>query len=284
MVENNNYKGGLVYSEKISKTKSPFLALWKTIFFDSKQRILLSRLFLRSFLAGKDIPKIFFYKNISKIKNLTYMVLKSWGEDIIKILKCQIYINGLDKIDKERNYLFISNHLSPVDIPLIYSTIPVLAGFVSNYELSYLPVFNFWMKKSNAVFIKFGDEKSLVDSLKKLIDNLKNGYNQILFPEGRMSPDGSVQNFNRGGIFSALITGIPIVPMFIKGTRECLKPGEFNFNLSVPLYIEYFDPIETNNISRNDKKNFVNYLYNLYKKFEEEFENRKDNLKLYNLE
>lgn len=276
MNENENYKGGLVYSEKISKSRFPFLALWKVILFDSNQSSLLAKLFLRSFAAGKDIPKVFIYKKLKKLEELTYNVLKSWASDILKILECQIFVRGLHNIEKNRNYLFISNHVSPIDIPLIYSTIPVLGGFVSNIELSYLPVFNYWMRKSSAIFVKIGNEKSEAKALKKLISNLQNGINQIIFPEGKMSPDGNVKEFNKGGIIAALVTKTPILPIYIKGTRECLKPGDFNFNKGVNLYIDYNKPIETSNLNKNEKKDFVNYLNSIYKNYEENFANIKD--------
>jgi|YNPMSStandDraft_1061717.scaffolds.fasta_scaffold00013_12 1-acyl-sn-glycerol-3-phosphate acyltransferase len=279
--ENLNYKGGLVYSEKISKAKSPFIALWKTIFTNSSQTLLLSKLFIRSFFAAKDIIKVLPYKKLGKLNNLTYNVLRSWGNDLLKILDVKVYVRGLENVYIDKNYLFISNHLSPLDIPLIYATIPVLAGFVSNIELSYLTVFSYWMKKSNSVFLKRGDKASEVKALKEIIDKLKKGISLIIFPEGKMSEDGFIKDFYEGGILGALISQKPILPIYIKGTRECLKPGEFNFNLPASLYIDYKTPLLTNNLNRKEKKDFVIYLNSLYKKFEKEFEENLNDFSIY---
>lgn len=275
MYDDASYMGGLLYSKIIKEAKNPVLGVYKAIK-QSHQFGLFASIFLRSFAAGWSIPFVPILKNLKIWNKHLYSVLNSWGESLCNKAKIHLNIFQEEPILDGTNYLFVANHLSPYDIPVIYATIPVLAAFISNAEVATLPVFRFWMKQSGSVFIHPENKNSQVKALKEIIKKLQNNINLILFPESTMSRDGKLQEFKRGGLAAATFTNTKILPIYLKGTREVMKPGDIYINQNKPVVIAYGKKLETKDLSRTEKKNInkivYEMLYNMSQKYDPIYE------------
>ncbi len=246
------YLGGLKYSKLLKEKKGS----WKVLFsevkkYDPKNPII--KAMLKTISMGFYIPLYFFHLIKGNHKKYTYKIVSYWGKSLIKIAKINLEIIGSFEIEKDRPYLFIANHTSPYDIPIIYSTLPILAGFVANKEISKMPVMNFWMRKANSIFVDIYDQKSKIATLKEIVKTLNQNKNLIIFPEGKMSPDGNLQPFQRGGLKAAEIANAIIIPIALIGVRNVILPGGFTLNENQKVRVCFGKPIDVSKMQKDEK-------------------------------
>jgi len=142
------------------------------------------------------------------------------------ILGIKVKIAGRDAVDKQTPYIFMSNHLSFLDGPLLFWLIPQAIRVILKKEVFRIPVVGQGMRFVGFVPV---DRKG-VRGGKKSIDRAaqlmrERGYSYLIFPEGTRTRDGRTQAFRRGGFFLALESGAAIVPITIRGTYELMPKG-----------------------------------------------------------
>ena len=145
-----------------------------------------------------------------------------------KILGIRIEVTGVDVVKKNKSYLFMSNHLSFLDGPLLYLVIPQPVRVILKKEIFRIPIIGLGMKQVEFVPVDRkgirGGKKS-IDHAVRLIK--EKGYSFLIFPEGTRSRSGKPQEFRRGGFFLALSSQSAIVPISIQGTYELMPKGSF---------------------------------------------------------
>jgi 1-acyl-sn-glycerol-3-phosphate acyltransferase len=144
------------------------------------------------------------------------------------VLGIQVEVKGVDVVKKNEPYLFMSNHLSFLDGPLLYFLIPQPVRVILKKEIFRIPVIGLGMRQVGFVPV---DRKGIRGG-KKSIDHAarlmkEKGYSFLIFPEGTRSRDGKIQKFRRGGFFLALASQTAIVPVSIQGTYELMPKGNF---------------------------------------------------------
>jgi 1-acyl-sn-glycerol-3-phosphate acyltransferase len=142
------------------------------------------------------------------------------------ILGIKVKIAGRDMIDRETPYIFMSNHLSFLDGPLLFLLIPQSIRVILKKEIFRIPVVGQGMRYVGFVPV---DRKG-VRGGKKSIDRAaylmrERGYSYLIFPEGTRTRDGRTQAFKRGGFFLALESAAAIAPITIRGTYELMPRG-----------------------------------------------------------
>ncbi len=139
-------------------------------------------------------------------------------------------IKGLDNFPPDRNFIFAQNHLSYMDLfidgyicsPRRFTYIGQvdkltgIKGFLRDLLYDYAEV----------IRINRNDKNSKKKAVDKAIAMLKQGYTLIIYPEGTRSRDGKLHNFKPGAAKIHLESGIPILPVGVKGTYELMPPGK----------------------------------------------------------
>jgi len=169
-----------------------------------------------------------------------------------KILGIRIETDGLDAVEKDKPYIFMSNHLSFLDGPLLYFIIPQPVRVILKKEIFRIPVIGMGMKQVGFVPV---DRKG-IRSGKKSIDRASRlmkdkGYSFLIFPEGTRSRDGRLQEFRRGGFFLALASQCPIVPISIQGTYQLMPKGSFLVKRG-NIEVSFHSPISVRPYGRDD--------------------------------
>ena len=184
----------------------------------------------------------------------------NWSKIILKVGKINFNINGLKNIDLRKNYFFVPNHESALDIPLVFASIPMHVVSVAKIELSRIPFFGWSMIAGGHFFVDRSNHKKAMRSIEKArISMNKNPRSVFLFPEGTRSLDGKVGRFKKGGLKLAIDLGVPIVPIGIVGTNQ------FQSNLKKGLNIGNIElnigkPIQTKKIKKKELLSFVEEL------------------------
>jgi len=144
------------------------------------------------------------------------------------ILGIRLEVSGLERIDKKTSYVFMCNHLSALDGPLLFMLIPQSIRVILKKEAFRIPVIGQAMRLVGFIPV---DRKGLKGG-KKSIDRAtrtikEKGYPFLIFPEGTRSRDGKLQLFKRGGFFLALNSQVPVAPVSIQGTFELMPKKSF---------------------------------------------------------
>lgn len=145
-----------------------------------------------------------------------------------KILGIRIEVVGTDKVERDRAYIFMSNHLSFLDGPLLFSVIPQPVRVILKKEIFRIPVIGWGMRQADFVPVDRKGIKGGKKSIDQAVELIKEkGYSFLIFPEGTRSLGGQIQTFRRGGFFLALNSGVPVFPISIQGTFELMPKGSF---------------------------------------------------------
>ena len=181
-------------------------------------------------------------------------VFRKWTYFTINIIGMEIEVEGDDNIP-DKTCVFMGNHQSILDIPVMrYSTQRTL-DFVAKKELAKAPLIGYWITHVKSVTIDRDNVREGMKAINQAVNNIKDGYNFTIFPEGTRSKDGKIHEFKRGSIKIATKSKAPIVPVAIKGTSACFEDSkEF-----VPgkVKVIFGEAIETENISKEVEKELM---------------------------
>lgn len=142
------------------------------------------------------------------------------------ILGIDLEVAGLERLDRGTPYVFMSNHLSFLDAPLLVTVIDRPVRFVAKRFVFRIPVLGLGMSFAGYVPLDkegAGEGRRRIAKAAELIRT--RGYSFLVYPEGTRSPEGELLPFRRGGFFLALDSGAPIVPITIAGTYELMPRG-----------------------------------------------------------
>jgi len=148
-----------------------------------------------------------------------------WSKLLLKIAGTTIKVEGLDHLPKEGPILFIANHQSNFDIPLMIAAVPVKKGFIAKKEVEKMPMVSGWMRYLKCIFMDRSDIRQQVRAINEGASFIKNGYPLVLFPEGTRSEDGTLREFKPGGLKLATKSDATIVPISIRGSIDIMRKG-----------------------------------------------------------
>jgi 1-acyl-sn-glycerol-3-phosphate acyltransferase len=144
-----------------------------------------------------------------------------------KVLGIKIEVNGRERIDPKSRYIFMANHLSFLDGPMMFMLIPQCVRVILKKQVLRIPVVGQGMRYVGFVPVDRkgirGGRKSIEMAARLM---RKQGYSYLIFPEGTRSRDGRMQAFKRGGFFLALESQAAVAPITISGTYELMPRGE----------------------------------------------------------
>ena len=184
-------------------------------------------------------------------------VARTWSKTLLAIGGIKYSIIGLERLDLNSHYVFVANHESALDIPLVFAGLPFHVVAISKIELKWIPIFGWAMMAGGHFFV---DRRNFTRALKSLekakLSMAKNPRSVIIYPEGTRSLDGKVKPFKKGGLVMAMQMGVPVVPIALCGTGNVLKKKGFALNRQA-IELRIGNPIETQNLSTDNRNQFV---------------------------
>lgn len=197
-------------------------------------------------------------------------IVKYWAKTIFKTMNINVRVIGLDKLDRNADYIFAPNHASSLDIPLILGFLPFWIVPISKIELKWIPFLGWAMQAAGHVFVDRRDHEKAMLSIAKIKNSLlKNPRSILIFPEGSRTNDGKVNQFKTGGLSIGISTKISIVPVAIEGTYESLSKHSKKF-VNKLLTINIGSPVDTRKYSLDDRKDLAIIVNSEVKKLKNE--------------
>ena len=142
-----------------------------------------------------------------------------------RVAGARIKLVGLDKIDTAGTYIFMSNHVSNLDPPILVPLIPGRTSVLAKKEIWRIPILGKALDLAEIVPVERSNRDSAISSIRRAGEVMRHHINMTIFPEGTRSPDGRLMPFKKGPFHLAAETGFPIVPVTILGTYEMMPKG-----------------------------------------------------------
>lgn len=179
---------------------------------------------------------------------LAYKLSRLWTWLVLKAGGVRLTIRGLEHLDSHRSYIFMANHQSNMDIPvLVQSLSEFQLRWIAKKELAFVPFFGWALWSSRHILVARGDPSEARATITKAKQKLEEGASIILFPEGTRSRDGKLLPFKRGGFLLALRTKTPVVPVTLNGSGKILprgdwriRAGEIEVIIGKPVSLEHY--------------------------------------------
>ncbi len=156
-----------------------------------------------------------------------------WGALLgAKIAGAKITVVGRENVHPGQNYIFMSNHVSNMDPPIVIPLIPGRTSVLVKKELFRIPLLGTAMKLARLVPVDRSNREAAVTSIREATQVLNSGLHMTVFPEGTRSNDGKMHAMKKGPFYLAEDSGAPVIPVTILGTfavwpkhRFTMKPG-----------------------------------------------------------
>ncbi len=137
----------------------------------------------------------------------------------------RIDVRGLERLDERQNYLFMPNHSSNVDPPVVVAALRRDVRMMGKASLFRIPIFGWVIRLAGFVPVIREDRDAAIESGNQAAKLLRQGLDFAIFPEGTRSRDGNLLPLKKGPFFIAQAGGVPVVPVRVRGTREVMKKG-----------------------------------------------------------
>jgi 1-acyl-sn-glycerol-3-phosphate acyltransferase len=188
---------------------------------------------------------------------------QAWGRMLLRVSGVRVQVEGLDRIDLDGSYIFIANHLSYMDTPVVLANIPVQFRFLAKRGLFQIPFLGTHLGQAGHIPVPRGDPRASVRTMQLAAETIHTKkISLLIFPEGGRSHDGVLQPFKEGAAYIAIRAGVPVVPVAILGTREILPYGS-GIVCSGSATLRILPPIDTDQLTLKDRSSLTDRVRNL---------------------
>ena len=149
---------------------------------------------------------------------------RAWSWLILATTGVEVHAEGLERLSRGEAYVFVSNHQSIYDIPIVFRTLPYQLRIIAKASLATFPFLGWHLKRTGHLLVE-RESPDPARILKRWSALLSRGLSLIVFPEGTRSADGRVERFKGGSFLLAIQTGVPVVPVSVSGSRHVMLKG-----------------------------------------------------------
>ncbi len=180
-----------------------------------------------------------------------HKIARLWARMILATIGAAPHVEGLEKLDTAKSQVYVVNHLSALDIPVLYAYLPFQFRILAKRELFHYPFMGWHLRRSGQIPVALENPKASVRSLNLAVAALKQGKSLVIFPEGGRSPDGQLHPFMGGAFYAAIKAQVDVVPMALVGTFEMLKMNTWHIRPG-PLHLLAGEPVSTAGMTSRD--------------------------------
>lgn len=167
-----------------------------------------------------------------------------WGASTgVRLAGVRAEAVGLEKLDMNRNYIFMSNHVSNIDPPLMLPLLPKRTSVMVKKELFKIPLLAKAMRMGSLVPVNRGNREAGISAVRDARNVVRQGLNMTIYVEGHRSFDGKLLPFKKGPFYLAEECQVPVVPVTISGTYHAMPKRRFSIKPG-KVRVIFHDPIE----------------------------------------
>jgi 1-acyl-sn-glycerol-3-phosphate acyltransferase len=186
---------------------------------------------------------------------------RTWSRLILATTGVHVDVRGLERLEPGRTYVFVSNHQSIYDIPVLFQSLPYQLRIIAKASLGRFPVLGWHLRRTGHMLVdrRRPDRARIFTWASRLT---RNGLSLIVFPEGTRSADGRVAPFKGGSFLVALEAGLPVVPISVVGSRHVMLKGRL---ATYPGHVRVVvhAPIETKPLEGSDPRHLAARVHSI---------------------
>lgn len=171
----------------------------------------------------------------------------------------------LSALDPKGHYVFMCNHQSLFDIPILFHALwDYHMRFVAKESLFRIPIYGKALGNAGHISLNRENRRAAMKSLDAAVESAKGGISPLIFPEGTRNLDLSkLMDFKVGGMVLALKCGLPVAPLVMEGTGKLLPKGHYFFNPDQKIRLRALPPVDTSQYTIKDREKFKDDMYAL---------------------
>lgn len=187
-----------------------------------------------------------------KLKVFSKRVLKSIG---VKIKVKYEDKSAFEKATKTGRVVFIANHTSNFDIPVLMEGLETDIGFIAKEEMEKWPFYGKWMKMSGSIFLNRENPREGIKGIKRAVELVRKGHPVVIFPQGQRKDCFENSEFKKGSFKLASDVGEVVIPIVLKKVNEIQKARGKKIFFGKEVEIVICSPIDIRDLSEEEKKN-----------------------------
>ena len=189
-----------------------------------------------------------------------HLVSRRWGARILRWPGVVVTVEGEENIPPDTPCLFVANHVSYSDTPIVMGQLPVDFRLLAKASLFKVPIIGNHLKHGGHVGVVRDDPRAAVESLALAAGILKDQRTSVvIFAEGTRSHGEGMREFRSGAAHLAIQTQVPVVPLAIIGSAEAL-PKDFLSLQKSRVRVIVGQPIPTSGLTRRNRDEFTQRL------------------------
>ena len=193
-----------------------------------------------------------------------HTVGRIWARTLLRAGGVQVTVEGLERLEPGRPYIYAANHQSQFDIFVLMGHIPDDLRWLAKVELFSIPVLGEAMRRLGSLPVDRSHRQAAVRCLEEAAAKVRGGASIAIFPEGTRGASGQLLPFKKGGMALAIKSGQPLVPVSISGTRFIQPRGAFRIHPG-EVKVVIGEPIPTADYTPRDKDKLLDRLYTAVK-------------------
>lgn len=170
----------------------------------------------------------------------------------VRLAGVRVKTVGLKDIDPARTYIFMSNHVSNIDPPILLPLIPRRTSVMAKKELFSYPLLGRTMRLGSLVPVDRGNREAGISAVREAAKVIRQGINMTIYVEGKRSFDGRLLPFKKGPFYLAAECSVPVVPVTMLGTQEIMPKARFAIRPGTATVI-FHPPIEPKDFGSRDE-------------------------------
>jgi 1-acyl-sn-glycerol-3-phosphate acyltransferase len=191
-----------------------------------------------------------------------------WARMLLLGTGCAVKIRGQENLTPGQPYVFVCNHSSALDIPVLFRALPSNFRWIAKKELFRIPLFGQSLRAAGYVPMDRSNRRASMQSLAAASARIKAGASVVIFPEGTRSRDGKLGEFKSGGFLLALTAQQPLVPTLILGANKVLppklilmRPGRIEVRIGQPIPLENMDLKQRGSLAGRVREEIIKLNY-----------------------
>jgi 1-acyl-sn-glycerol-3-phosphate acyltransferase len=204
--------------------------------------IIIPTLLISTLLLGSIII-IFCFLGLANFASRVFAGFWAKLNAIVTLMSVQV--EGREHLVPGQSYVLAANHLSLVDIYLLYGFTGLDLKWVMKQELRRVPVLGLACKLMGHIYVDRSNSEAALASIRKAREQIRDGMCVVFFPEGTRSRTAELRTFKKGAFRMAQDLGIPVVPISIHETNRVLpsdtldwRPGKVRLQFHEPIDVD----------------------------------------------
>jgi 1-acyl-sn-glycerol-3-phosphate acyltransferase len=177
--------------------------------------------------------------------------LRVWAQRVLRRTRLRLEVEGLERL-APGGYVFAANHASFVDVWILVALLPGSTRFIAKRELLLVPLIGSAMRATGQIPIDRRHLEAAERSYANAAAVLRGGRSVIVFVEGTRSRDGRLGEFKKGGFVLAIQAGVPLVPVYLRGTHSAMPRGSLWLRPR-PVGLVIGEPVPTTDLTYDDR-------------------------------